>query len=221
MLCLEREEFEKIYKEQRQKELVEFISQEGISLDDLASSKKKLEEVATTLHDRLMEQKEEIEIFAAAFVYLRVYDNSQVCFILRDNIDPRKNPPKTLEELKSSIKENSIVDFGILSEDGLREFQLKQYKEKLTTDDLSNFIQKVVNKYGKDFGNTNLMIVLQSGGDIGDLDFEELNQRVTNMGIKSDCEVLISYNENNKFNVINCVYPNLATNRREIIPITI
>ena len=71
--------------------------------------------------------------------------------------------------------------------------------------------------YG-DIGDTNLLIVLQSDKpvDIGLVNFESLQQRIKALDYAFAGEILISYNEENKFNVINRVYPELATSRIRI-----
>lgn len=217
MLCISRTEFEQMYKQARQKELLETIVAKGFSLEELKADLSKMQEVVNSVNAELIKNKEEIEIFVALFGHLGMYPkDSEVCLILKDTIDPRKIAIRTLDELKSSIKESAITDFGIMSDDGLRQFQLKQYKGKLNTDNLFAFIESKINHYGKDLGYTNLLVLLQSeGDDIVDIDFEELNKRISTIGIKSDCEVLVSYNEENKFDVINCVYPTLSTCRKE------
>jgi len=217
MLCISRVEFEGIYKQAKQKELFAAIIEKGYSFEELKADMGKMQEVVDSVRAELIKNKEEIEIFVALFGHLGMYPKgSKVCFILKDAIDPRKTPISTLDDVKSSVKEGSITDFGIMSDDGLRQFQLKQYRNKLTTDDLFAFIEKKLNHYGKDLGNTNLLVLLQSeGGDVGDIDFEELNKRIIGTGIKSEMEVLVSYNEENKFDVINVVYPTSGTCRKE------
>lgn len=217
MLCLEKEEFENMYKEARYNDLFMFLESKGYSVDDLKKDPKKMEEVASSVSVELLKGKDEVEIFAALFEYSDVYgSDSMVCFVLKDTIDPRKTPIATLEELKASIREDSLTDFSIMSDDGLRQFQLKQYKGKATTVDLFTFINEKVAHYGKDLGNVNLLIVIQSAdSDIGNIDFKELHERIKSIGLKSESDILISYNEENKFDVINSVYPTLGTNRKK------
>lgn len=217
MLCISRAEFENIYRQAKREELLAAIVDKGYSFEDMKADKAKMQEVAESVQADLMKNKDEIEIFVAQFGLLGMYPkDSDLCFVLKDIVDPRKTPVTSLKTLKSSIKEGSITDFGVMSDDGLRQFQLKQYKGKLNTDDLFAFIESKINHYGKDLGSTNLLILLQSeGGDISNVDFEELNKRIQGIGIKSDIEVLVSYNENNTHNVINVVYPKLGTLRKE------
>lgn len=205
-----------MYKQAKREEILTAVFDAGYSLEELKANKERMLEIVDSVQGEMIKNKEEIEIFVALFGHLGMYSpESKVCFILKDVVDPRKMPIRTLNELKASIKEGSITDFGIMSDDGLRQFQLKQYKEGLNTDDLFAFIEKKLNHYGKDLGSTNLLILLQTeGGDIGEIDFEELNRRVIGIGIKSDVEVLVSYNEENKFDVINVVYPTLGTSRK-------
>lgn len=214
---MDRRELESMHRRARIKDLVEAIVQKNYTFDDLRNNLNKMEEVADFVNARLMKEKEEIEIFVALFGHLGIYPkNTQICFVLEDDFDPRKTAIKTLEELKASIKENALTDFGVMSGDGLRQFQLKQYKDELNTDGLFDFIKKKIEHYGKDLGQTNLLIILQGvGEDIGTIDFEILTKRLNEMGMKPGFEILVSYNEANKVDVINRVYPSLATCRME------
>lgn len=217
MLCISRKELEEMYKQARRRDLFAAIVAKGYSIDELKSDKSKMQEVVDYINAKLIKETKEVETFVALFEHLGMYpEGSEVCFVLKDTVDPRKKPVKTLEELKLSIKEGTITDFGIMSEDGLRQFQLKQYQGALNTGDLFSFINESINHYGKDLGHTNLLVILQSkDSNIDDVDFEDLNKRILGIGIKSDIEVLVSYNEDNKFDVINVVYPILGTCRKE------
>ena len=217
MICLSQDEFEKIYKNARRHELFSAILEKGYSLGELGDDQFKVEDVVNSILPKIFSKKEEIEIFVALFEQLRMYpDGRQVCFPLKKSTDPRKLSISSLEDLKNAVEENTITDFGIICDDGLRLFQLKQYKGQLNTSDLLVFIERVINKYGRNFGDTNLLIVLQSeNGDVGDVNWKEINERIACAGIKSDAEVLISFNENNMYDVIIQVYPKLGTLRKK------
>lgn len=219
MICLSKGELEELYKQAKRKELLETIVSKGYSLDDLQGDKVKMEHVVDVVKANHTNDKEEIEISLTLFKYLRMYpEGSEVCFVLKDNVDPRKNPISSFIELKAALKEGTLTDFGIMSEDGLRQFQLKQYRSELNTENLFQFIKKKLAHYGNDLGYVNLFVQLQSsGGVIDNIDFKELKDRIGTLGIKTDIEVLVAYNEADQFDVINCVYPTLATLRKERI----
>lgn len=215
MVCLSKEKCESLYKDAKVEELLRATSEAGYSLFDLAQDTEKMEQIASDVSSKVITNKEEIEIFASVFCYLRFYpEDSKVCFVLKDSITPEKISIKSLDSLVEITKEYSITDFGIFSDDGLRQFQLKQFKGQVDTDTLFSFIDKVLKKYGYDLGDANLLIILQSSdGDMSRLSFKDLSERVQQLDIKSESHVLISYNEANKTNVINTVYPSLGTTR--------
>jgi hypothetical protein len=215
MLCLSKEELKSIYKNAKIAELHAEIGKRGYTPEELRADRAKLQEIVDAIHADSANDKEEIELFIAIFFQLELYpEDSRVCVIMKDGADPRKIPT-TFNELKRSIKENDITDFGIFSDDGLREFQLKQYKGDLTTNDLFAFIESKVRHYGNNLGDTNLLVILQRGGeDIQLIDFEQVCHRLNRIGIASRGEILISYNEENKFDVTIRVFPELGTLRK-------
>jgi hypothetical protein len=199
--------------------IIEGIARSGYTSVELKNDHEKMREIAKQASSQILKRKDEVEIFMALFGHLEFYQKgSKICFVLKNNVDPRKVKITTLKDLKDCIKEDQITDFAIFSNDGLRQFQLKQYRGTLDTENLFQFIQGKVSHYAKDLGETNLLVILQSKeADLKNVDFEELCRKLNNMGIRSETEILISYNENNEFNVTNRVYPSLGTCRIPII----
>lgn len=218
MLCYKKEELEDMYKQAKKEELLNAIRQKGYSLEHLRSNKSKMQEIVDEVRNDLTRRKDEIEIFVALFWHLGMYpEGSSVCFVLKDTVDPRKTLINTVEFLKASIKESDATDFGVMSGSDLRQFQLKQYKFGLNTDELFAFIEKNINHYGKGLGETNLLILLQSSGtDVGEINWGELNEKIGGIGLEINAEIMVSYNENNEYHVINVVYPEVGTCRVEI-----
>lgn len=219
MICIEKEESQLLYKDMKSSELIKALMERGYNLIDLIEDKSKVQEILTEVHSKISNNKEELEIFASVFCYLEFYPpGSKVCFVLKDSINPSSLSVKSFSDLIKVIKEYTITDFGIFSEDGLREFQLKQFKGEPTTNELFKYINKVLKKYGYNLGSTNLLLVLQSeDSDLSGIDFQKLNDCLRGLEIQSKSDILVSYNEENKVNVINTVYPSLGTSR---VPIT-
>lgn len=217
MVCLGRIEFEQMFKQAKEEELLKMMLAKGYSFQEMQADSAKVHEVVDSVNAEMLKDKDEVELFIALFCHLGAYpDGSDVCFALKDDVDPRKKKINTLDELKSSIKESSPTDFAIMSDDGLRQFQLKRYRGNLTTADLFEFIEKKINHYGKDLGSSNLLVLLQpEEGSEGDIDWDELNTRIKTIGIKSDIQVVISFNEKNEYDVIISVYPEVVANRRK------
>ena len=218
MLCLDKSECKALYKDAKVIELLATMDELDYTFPDLLEDMEKMKQVANTISDRISTNKEEIEIFASVFCYLKFYpEGSRVCFVMKDSVNPSSISVTSLDELIGITREYTVTDFGIFSDDGLRQFQLKQFKETLDTNTLFKFLDKKLKKYGYDLGATNLLVVIQSPeGDIGNVSFDELSIRLKKLPIKSKSDVLISYNENNETLVINTVHPTLGTTKISI-----
>ena len=162
----------------------------------------------------LINYKEDAEIFMAAYLILNFYPGTnKICFLMKDGFNPKKDSIDTLDKLKKHLKEYSLADFGLLSGDGLRSFQLKAYREPCNDKEFIKFIEKKLKHYAYNIGTTNLLIVLQSEGDIEEDFFENIHKRLLELKLKGTGSILITYNEENKFDVMNTVYPTLTTTR--------
>lgn len=182
--------------------------------------KRKIEDVLRDIDKMLQlvaewkgfKDKEEIEIFSALYLFPQFYPKgTQICFKLKDGIDPRKTPIESLDKLKIFLKENDLTDFLLRVDDGFRAFQLKAYKGKTTSKELFAFLKKKLDRYGNNMGDINFLIMLQSEGDIPENFFKEIHEALLTLPLKGGGHILISYNENNKLDVMNTVYPTLGT----------
>ncbi len=211
MICLTKDEFEQMYKKAKQPELLRVIAEKGYTLENLGNDREKMKEVASEVAASL-KSKEEIEIFIALFCLPEFYSkNSKICFVAKSDFNPNASAPASLEELIGLLKENELTDFAVLSDGDLRQFQLKQYRETLNTEALFEFIKKKVEHYAKNLGYVNLLIILQSPeGSLDGVSFEDLTEKIKELEIKSEGEILISYNEENQNSVIVRIYPELG-----------
>lgn len=198
----------------KKKIIKEKILEKGDSFDGLKNdTSRKMEEIVGLAH-KTMQNKEDTEIYIALFIISQFYKNSEILFSLKNDIDPRKKHINSLGELKNILKENGLTDFAFMSEDGLRQFQLKQYKEELNTEKVFNFIKKKLLHYSNDMGDINLLLILQKRESyIDGIDFYELNKSINRLKLKSSASIMLYYNEENKFSVINTVYPEVSTTR--------
>ncbi len=193
------------------------ILNKGVPVSGLKGNTKMMHEIADSTRVKLLKSKEINEMLITLFNLSRIYPGeSEVCFVVKNSLNPRKASIQTLNDLIDHIEENSITDFGILSSDGLRQFQVKQYKGILDADSIFSFIEKNLKHYAYDMGDVNLFIVLQGeGGFVSNDLFRELTRKIDDLELKFKSEILISYNKNNEFDVINRVYPSLATLRKQ------
>ncbi len=147
-------------------------------------------------------------------MYARFYSkDSQICFHLKDSYDVTKDTIDDISKLKTIVKEDDLTDFLFLSDEGSRAFQLKAFHGETDIDALFNFINKKLRHYAYDLGSVNLLITMSSKGDFKGDFFQELHRRLSDIEIKGDGEILVSYNEESTFDVINTVYPTLGTTR--------
>jgi len=215
MICLDKNELARFYKDSKDAEYINEISKKGYTIKELKGNNQKIHEIVDTVVDRGLKDKDEVEIFAALFCYSEFYPKgSKICFVLKDGFNLSKDVINSLQDLKSAIKENELTDFGIFSNNELRQFQLKRYRGKLTAQESFDFIKNKIEHYAKDLGDINLLIVLQSSNPaIPNNFFHEVHEKLKEIKLVSDGQVLISYNENMQFLVMNQVYPLLKTTR--------
>ncbi len=222
LICFEKNDLRDIFQQGKFSELLKELKRQKLSFTDLHGNKKLMDEITDVIVAKGNKRKEDIEIFSAIeYSLLFCTDKSKICFELKKGLNPHKLKIHSIDDLIHAIEEQTLMDFGIISDDSLKIFQLKQHKKKLDTHDVSETIEKALNKYGQDIGKTNLLIILQ-GKPIKDqtapmnIDFEKLHKHLLTKRFKFTGQILIAYNENNKHQIINQVYPDLATSQREI-----
>lgn len=217
IICMSKNELKDLFEIAGKRFLLEQISKQGYTLDDFRDNKAKMLEFIKNIE--LVRNKEDHEIFSVLYVFSDFYEeNCEICFELKSGIslDVEIN---SLAELKEICEEGTLNDFIIITSDGARIFQLKRYRNILQTDDLFKFLQEKLLHYGNTLGKTNLLVMLESkDGDLSGVDFHEINKMLLGLDLgNTDSEILISYNEENKFYVINRVYPTLARSKIDII----
>jgi len=210
-ICFDSADLEQLFAIEGRVKIAREILKRGYSTKDLLVDENKIYEITNTV--KLVEDKEDTEVFAALYCLLEFYPTAKICFLLKDGIDPQKESISSLVKLKTSLKENNLTDFGLMMNDGPINFQLKQYRGTTTSSELFSFIKEKLQHYGNNLGDTNLLIVLQSKGDIRGSFFQDINSNLKTLNIKGGGHVLVLYNEENKWNVINTVYPILGTTR--------
>ena len=227
MACFDLLEFKQLYKNDNIKNMRIAMAKFGFNYLDLHNDKEKRNEIVNYIINE-RSNKEDIEIFIALTSGIAFFgNNSKICFVLKNNFNVKKDHIKSINDLKMVIKEDTLVDFAIWN-NGLRQFQLKQYRLELKTNQLFKFIEKVLGKYGNNLGDVNLLIQLQgsNGGKFclgekikivdNDIDYHEINLRLKKLKLNFKGHILIKYNEINKFSVLNQVYPRLRTTRKPI-----
>lgn len=219
MVCFDSKEIVSLFKKSKLKEIFEVCKEKGLTRNDLINDKLNFTRVVSEVVKRSKKRKEDIEVFMAIDDCLTWYPdaNKKVCFVLKRNIQPDKLEIKDTTDLKKVVEESTLTDFAIWS-NGLRKFQLKQYKEKLETNCFLERIKKTLNKYGNDLDQTNLLFVLQSDDKNArlEIDFNDLNEKLIGLKIKNIGEILVQYNQNNNFIVINQIYPEVKSMRKKL-----
>ncbi len=217
IICMSKNELKDLFEIAGKRFLLEQISKQGYTLDDFRDDRAKMLEFIKSIE--LVQNKEDHEIFSVLYVFSDFYDkDSEICFELKSSVslDVEIN---SLAELKGVCEEGTLNDFIIIASDGPRTFQLKRYRNILQTDELFKFLQEKLLHYGNTLGKTNLLVMLESkNGDLSGVDFYKINEMLLGLDLRNtDSEILISYNEEDKFLVINRVYPTLARSQRELI----
>ena len=216
MIGFDKQDLMNFLKEQAKPRIDEELCKRNWTTEDLYNDQEKMNIVGNAVP--LIQNKEEEEVFFALEIFPEFYKTeSRIWFILKPGIDPKSIV--SMEILRSSLKENDLTDFLLQHADGFRAYQLKGYWGSVTTHDLFEFLKKKLLHYCNDLGSVNLAVVLRSSGDLdGKGFFEDLSNELKSINIKGAGHILIIYNEENKFSVMNTVYPFLGTTR---IPYTL
>lgn len=212
-ICIGKEEFELLFRRMSFRVLDKEMRKQNLLLTDLDDNSKKMIEISGALSDKLDKNNDEVEIFAAFYMFLKHYDlDSKICFELKNSFNHRVDRINSYEKLKDVIEKNTSIDFGIELNHNLRLFQLKRYRNDLSITELFEYIKEKLAHYGN-LDNINLLIILQTGGDMSKINFEELHKRLVEFKPTYNAQILIAYNEFNKTSVINQVFPELTTSR--------
>lgn len=219
MICYDKADLERLFLAPSNLQLIEEINKNGYTFNelekDLWGDRSKMQQIIDSVN--IVNDKEEEEIFKAIYIFHEFYPNSKICFYLKDGIIPKQiKQINSLEKLKKSLKENDIRDIAILTDEGLIDFQLTSLRESSSVENIVNSIIKKLRRYGNNLGSTNLLLTLQKGGIMEEDLFEKIYSNLINQDIEGIGHILIAYNENNEFSVINTVYPILGTKRIEI-----
>jgi len=219
--CFNKVELEFFYQKTLLLEILKEMRKRNVSFDDLKNDIQKMLDISDVASKRTSKNKEEHEIFSAFYIFLNFYKkDSQVCFELKNNFDTKKSI-NGLTDLRKAAEESTLNDFIIKSRSELRLFQLKRYRDEVNAEKVIRFIKKVLAHYGNNLGETNLLVMLESPkwySVIKDGFFEKINIELNNLNLKSESQILIAYNEDNKYSVIIQVYPKLT---RSQIPLKI
>ncbi len=219
MICFKVNEIIRLFKATKQKEISEICETKNINQSEIINNKQKMELIVDEIVEKSKRKKEDIEIFIAIDDCLTWYSDvdKKVCFVLKSGTQANKLNIKDLADLKKVVEESTLTDFAIWS-NGLRKFQLKQYKEKLETDYFFEKIKKTLDKYGNDLGQTNLLFVMQSDDKKAKMkiNFNKLNKKLLGLKIKNIGEILVQYNQNNNFIVIHQIYPEAKSMRKKL-----
>lgn len=210
MICFDQEELKQIFEAPSRKCLEEEVEKSGYSNYDLMQDCEKMIEIASKI--KIIKDKEDLEIFSALYIFPIFYpEKSKVCFLLKNGVNAKTIG--NLETLKASLKERDLTDFLFWHSDGFRAYQLKTYRGKTEINEFFSYLKNKLLHYANNLGETNILFLMQSNGDFMGNFFHDIHEKIKSIGLKGTGQVLILYNEENRFNVINSVYPNLGTKR--------
>lgn len=215
IVCFSKSELEALYQASEKAELLNEIVKEGYSSTDLVDSST-MEKLTDSVARRRAADRDKHEIFAALYVYVNFCGpGNEICFELKPGFNPRSDRIASLEDLIRFRNTDSDSDFIIRAIDGVRILQLKRYRGALDPSGVFNFIKQEIAHYGNNLGDTNLVIQLQPPRyTIIDQDFfHEVHDRLKMLGLTFRGEVLISFNQDGKEQILIQVYPELTQMR--------
>lgn len=213
MICLDAEELKKLYGDETRNEIVVAIGKSGYTTYELNGDVDKMQEIVDAIKEKTLGDNTATEIFAALYLFLGFYEKeSKLCFVLKKDFNPTKTPIKSFTDLKEAIRQDQEIDFGSLSGKDLRQFQLKRYRGNANTEEIFAFLKEKLGHYGNNLGDTNLLVVLQSPSqNLDQVDFDKLSRELKALNLTYTGEILIAFNAENKFNIIQRIYPERGT----------
>jgi hypothetical protein len=216
LICFQKEELAKILEIHGKKEMDVEMKKQGVTFDDFTKNPEKMIQIVSAFTKKNSNDRDYHEIFSSVFVLRDFYpDGSEICFELKRNFDPKRDIIDSLDDL-NKLREGTFTDFVFKLRNDLREFQLKRYRGKLNTEDMFKAISEVIKHYANDLGSTNLLLLLQSSDNtVNTTVFHELHEKLKGLNLTFTGMILVMYNENMKFSVINQIYPALTTSRIE------
>lgn len=182
MICFDSIDLEELFGVPIRKEIQSAISTSVYSAKDLLKDKAKIKAMVDNI--KMLKNNDDIEIFAAIYSFLEFYPNAKICFPLKRGVARLKKPIQDLGELKKNLEKDDITDFGFMTDVGLRAFQLKAYRNGVTTDELFDYIKNKLQHYGNNMGSTNLLILLQAEGSFKGSVFKELHEKIMTLSLK-------------------------------------
>lgn len=212
ILCFSKEELTQLFEISHKKRILEEMVKRGISFKDLRHNPSYMEIIADSISKKSSQDKDEHEIFASLFTFLKFYKkDSEVCFEVKENFDPYKNKIVKIEDLNKFRKIDSDNDFIIKSDNELRKFQLKRYRGGLTAEEIFKFIKVKLDHYCGDLGDTNLLILFQPQQYLEvDINFKKLHDNLKSLGLKSKGQILLTLNHKCEKELIIQIYPRLT-----------
>jgi hypothetical protein len=185
------------------------------TLNKLNINKKNLEKVLL--------KKEYIE-FLTSIIISKFYTDIKIGFQVKNRIKIEElnlclDKFKELRILIEAVEENTDCDFALQNLNGTKKFQLKQCRKKLNTNNLFNYIKKIIDSY-KNLGNTNLIILAQGNLSIDqvneEVDINEIYRKIITLNLNFNGEILIIRNDQNYNFYIYEVYPKKRKYQKKI-----
>ena len=209
----------KLLQDKFRTDLEDLISQEKIDLESLKNDRAAMQRLTDQQVERNRSNKELIEFFIATNLAESAYlsGNTKICFELKRAVQSKSLSITNFDELKMAVEESTMTDFGIVFDNQLRTFQLKQYQGAMDTPSLIKSIVSILDSYGRRIGKHNLIIQMQgdgaqidsSGIQQIDIDFEAVHEALLSYKIEGEGEILLSINEQNEKELLIQVFPEL------------
>lgn len=223
IICFTPIELRDLYRDDKKEKLREILVEKRLKISELNNNYPKKKEIVDALVKKDLKHKEQIEIFSALNSCIVFYgEDSEIGFPLKDSYNIEKNPIKSLAELKGSVKEETLIDFVIVSNSNIYQFQFKQYKGVLETKEFFCFVERILKKYGNILKKINLLIIIQGLESAEmqklNINFKKIKKELLVRNIDFGGSILVRFNEGNKFNHLIEIYPGRFTVKNPIDP---
>ena len=216
MVCFDASELKMLYRNDKKEKIVVKILQKKTEIRNDLIKNETMKNIADELIADDLSYTEEIEIFSAIH-FSMIFDakDTKICFAVKKDFNFRKTPINCLQDLKSALESDDLTDFALYKTDRQSYFQLKQYKGSLETADFYDFLIRMLDKYGNDIGDTNLLFQLSVPG-VMQIQLEEISKMIKFLNFTFSGHILVNYNEENKYHVLVQLYPEFGVTKEKI-----
>lgn len=184
----------------------------GLAINNLYDLEKAKEPVFKL--SKISANSKNYEIWVGIFdLYEEFNRDCEFCFYLKGDFDPHKDSINSLSDLEK-FKEDP-PDIAIYHKGQFAEFELKRFRDKLSEQDLFDFIDKKIIRHYSDLYNFLIVLQPKPWTNLSFEIFKALHKKIVEQKLERNLgKIVFSFNQNNREMVFVTVFPELNYRKR-------